>query len=171
MKRYSGTLVFLLALVMILSCQRDDICPASTDTTPLLIIRFYENQDPFDLKAPQNLRIQETGNDTSFVYYRYSQDSIAIPLRTDQDLSEFVFTLNASDTSATDAEPGIADTLVFSYGREQEYLNRACAFRVNYVGLKATLSDGPSGEDWIEDIQIEQANVENENQAHVSIFF
>ncbi len=171
MKKYFGTIIFLFAFVMILSCQRDDICPESTDTTPLLIIRFYENQDPFDLKAPQNLNIRETGNDTSYVYYRYSQDSIAIPLRTDQDISEFVFTLNAPDTSATNAVPGIADTLVFSYGREQEYLNRACAFRINYVGLKASVSDDAGGDDWIDDIRIEQANVENENQAHVSIFF
>ncbi len=170
MRRYSG-LIALLIMVFYFGCQRDDICPETVDTTPLLIIRFYENQDPFDLTAPQNLNVRAPGNDSSYVYYRYSQDSIAIPLRTDQDVSELIFTLNAPDTSATDPEPGITDTLRFSYGREQEYLNRACAYKVNYVGLNVKMTDPASDENWIEDIRIEQPNVEDENQAHVSIFF
>lgn len=170
MRKFSG-LIILLILVSFLGCQRDDICPETVDTTPLLIIRFYENQDPFDLTAPQNLNVQAPGNDTSYVYYRNSTDSIAIPLRTDQDLSELIFTVNAPDTSATDAEPGISDTLRFSYGREQEYLNRACAFKVNYVGLNVEMTDGSSSDNWIDRIRIEQPNVEDENQAHVSIFF
>ncbi|AVR46743.1 hypothetical protein C7S20_16535 [Christiangramia fulva] len=170
MKR-SSVILILLVLVSVISCQRDDICPEKTDTTPLLIIRFHENQDPFDLKAPQNLNVRELGNDSSYIYYRYSRDSIAIPLRTDQDVTELLFTVNAPDTSATNPVPGITDTLRFSYGREQEYLNRACAYKVNFVGLNIELTDPASAENWIDDITIEQPNVEDEKQAHVSIFF
>lgn len=170
MKRYSVVLV-LLILVSFLGCQRDDICPETVDTTPLLVIRFYENQDPFDLKAPQNLVVRAPGNDTSYVYYRFSQDSIAVPLRTDTDVSELIFTVNTPDTSATDPVPGVTDTLRFSYGREQQYLNRACAYKVNFVGLNVELIDPASDENWVEDIRIEQPNVEDQKTAHVSIFF
>ena len=166
------TILAVFSLFLSLGCQRDDICPETTETTPLLIIRFYENQDPFELQAPQNLRVRSVGNDTTFVYNRFSQDSIAIPLRTNQDVSEYIFTVNTPPDPVEGEEPeepGNSDVLTFSYGREEEYLNRACTFKVNYVGLKVELEEDENN--WIQDIQIEQANVEDQNQAHVSIFF
>ncbi|APG59365.1 hypothetical protein LPB144_02610 [Christiangramia salexigens] len=139
-----------------------------------MVIRFYENQDPFEPKAPQNLSVRSLENDTTYFYYRFSQDSIAIPLKTDNDVTDFVFTLNTPAPPVEGEDPettGNSDTLSFSYGREEEYINRACAFKINYVALKTSIEPEPDGETWIKDIRIEQANIENENQAHVSIFF
>lgn len=171
MTRYiSSFILLLLTIILLPGCQRDDICPETTDTTPLLIIRFYEDEAPFDPQAPQNLRVRSLANDSTFIYDRFSRDSIAIPLRTDNDVSEFVFTLNAP-ASENAEDQGNSDILTFSYGREEEYISRACAFRISYVALKVDVSEPGNGENWIEDIRIEQPNVENENQAHVSIFF
>ena len=167
--------MFYLVLSIIcitLGCQRDDICAESTATTPRLIIRFYESMDPFDLQAPQNLSVKAidvddyvTNNGTT--YYRYSQDSIAIPLKTNANTTEYIFTLNTPDSTNTDAEDlSITDTIRFTYSRDEEYLNRACAFKVDYNGLSVNTT-----QNWIQRIQIEENTVEDEIQAHVSIFF
>ncbi|TBW25746.1 DUF6452 family protein [Gramella sp. KN1008] len=172
MKSYTYKFLLISFLLVGFACQRDDICPESTETTPLLIIRFYDNEAPEELQAPQNLRVRSVGNDTSYVYNRYSQDSIAIPLRTDQDITEYIFTLNTpADPQEGEEpdEPGNSDILTISYGREEEYLNRACAYKVNYVGLNVDVEN--DDDNWIQDIQIERPNVEDQNQAHVSIFF
>lgn len=165
-----------------IACQRDDICPGTTDTTPLLIIRFYENEEPFDPQAPQNLSIRATDSDsTSFVintggntpvpYFRFSGDSIAIPLKTDSEQTNYVFTLNTAANDTTARNSGIRDTLGFTYSIREEYINRACAYKVNYIGLKTSLRNSGENSGWIQDIEIEEPDIEDENQTHVSIFF
>ena len=181
MKYKLYTSLLLLFILNGLGCQRDDICPESRDTTPLLIIRFYENQDPFESQAPQNLGIRETGseefvfirntsNTQIITYERFTGDSLAIPLRTDNDLTSFEFIINNTEAALEDDSRN-TDIVTFTYGRNEEYINRACAYKINYVGLKVDLQDGEDGSRWIQDIQIEQANIEDQNQAHVSIFF
>ena len=177
----------LLTLVFISGCQRDDICPESADITPFLILRFYDIEDQQLAKAPQNLSIREVGDDTTFVsirsnsstltYFRYSQDSIAIPLRTDSGETNLEFILNTAETLEEGEEPDEedeenpqnTDILRFSYTVEEEYLNRACAYKTNYVGLKVNLEGGE--ESWIQNIQILETNIDDQNNAHVSIFF
>ncbi|MCB7480502.1 DUF6452 family protein [Christiangramia sediminis] len=182
MKQLNYYFVLILALLVSLGCQRDDICAESIETTPLLIIRFYDIEEPDELKAPQNLSIRSVDSDsTDFVvntgsggavpYYRFSRDSIAIPLKTDNDLTEYVFTLNTAQGDSTATNSGTRDTISFTYGREEEYINRACAYKISYVGLKQAVNGGEDGPNWIQDIQIEEPNVEDQNQAHVSIFF
>lgn len=169
-------------LLTMFGCQRDDICAESIETTPLLIIRFYDIEDPNELKTPQNLSIRSVNSDsTDFVintgsgnaveYFRYTRDSLAIPLRTNNDLTEYVFTLNTEEGDTTATNTGLRDTISFTYGREEEYINRACAYKVSYVGLKTNVEGGADGPNWIQDVQIEEPNVEDQNQAHVSIFF
>ncbi|SDR72546.1 DUF6452 family protein [Gramella sp. MAR_2010_147] len=174
--------LLILALLVSLGCQRDDICAESVETTPLLIIRFYDIEEPDELKTPQNLSIRSTDSDsTDFVvntgsgnnvrYYRYTQDSVAIPLKTSADLTEYVLTLNTEEGDTTATNSGQRDTIRFTYGRQEDYLNRACAYKISYVGLKVDVDGGTEIPNWIQDIQIEEPNVEDQNQAHVSIFF
>lgn len=182
MKIAKYTFLLLLVLSAGFGCQRDDICAESIDTTPLLIIRFYDIEERDELKSPQNLSVRaadnsipdfvvNTGGPSPVRYYRYSRDSIAIPLRTDADVTSYVFTLNtaANDTTATNS--GLRDTLNFSYGTREEYINRACAYKLSYLGLKVDVDGDTTGPNWIQDIQIEEPNVEDQNQAHVSIYF
>lgn len=166
-------LLLFFGILMFSGCQRDDICPATTDTTPLLIISFYDFAEPDRPRSPNNLTITDTGRD-SILFYRISADSIGIPLKTDQDLTEYTFTRNAPDLNEENDEPGPlvpeTDTLTFSYGRDEIYVNRACAFKVNFIDLKTTLREGEDG-GWIQNIVIEQTEVEDETQRHISIFY
>lgn len=188
MKFKTYSLFLFISILASLGCQRDDICPETEDTTPLLIIRFYDIEDNDLLKAPQNLGIIENceegaecneeyvsirnqnNRDQIITYERFTGDSLAIPLKTNSDVTSFKFIAN---NNATDQEPDDdknTDILTFTYGRQEDYINRACAFKVNYVGLKANLEAGEDGT-WIQEIQIEETNIEDQNQAHVSIFF
>ncbi|MDR5592036.1 DUF6452 family protein [Christiangramia sp. SM2212] len=182
MKIAKYTFLLLLILSASFGCQRDDICAESVDTTPLLIIRFYDIDEPDELKAPQNLSVRaaddsipgfvvNTGGQTPVRYYRFSRDSIAIPLRTNADVTSYVLTLNTEENDTTATTTGVRDTINFSYGRQEEYINRACAYKLSYLGLKVDVDGGAAGPNWIQDIQIEEPNVEDQNQAHVSIFF
>lgn len=182
MKINTNRLLLIFSLLVSLGCQRDDICPEATDTTPLLIIRFYDIEEPEELKAPQNLSIRSVDSDsTDFVvntggsspvsYFRFSRDSVAIPLKTNSDLTEYVLTLNTAEGDSTATNSGLRDAIRFTYGRQEEYINRACAYKISYVGLKVDVDGGTDGPNWIQDFQIEEPNVEDQNQAHVSIFF
>ena len=84
----------------------------------------------------------------------------------------YILTLNApTDGGVEDPDfPTQTNTITFTYGREQVYINRACAFKIIYSGIDADLQDA-STDNWIEGIQIEETSVEDQNQAHVSIFF
>ncbi|WP_026915029.1 DUF6452 family protein [Christiangramia portivictoriae] len=178
----------LLSSIFLLGCQRDDICPESADITPFLILRFYDIDDQQLEKAPQNLSIREVGDDTTFVsirsnsstitYFRYSQDSIAIPLRTNAGETNLEFILNTAEIPEEGEEPDEedeenpqnTDILRFSYTVEEEYLNRACGYKANYIGLKVNLDAGED-DSWIQNIQILETNIDDQNNAHVSIFF
>lgn len=182
MKQKIYPIFLAISFLVALGCQRDDICPETTDTTPFLILKFYDIENPEESVAPQNLSIREVGNenyvtirnasDQIIEYKRRTSDSIAIPLRTDSDLTELEFTINdPRDEEEPDEEnPPNTDIIRFTYGREEQYINRACAFKVNYVGLKLNFDAGEDGT-WIQDIQVEEVNIEDQNQAHVSIFF
>jgi hypothetical protein len=169
-----------------MGCQRDDICPESTDTTPFLILRFYEDVDPFDPQAPQNLSIKDperegyvtvrSGQDQTIEYFKYSKDSLAIPLKTSADITTFEFTVNTGNIPEDDGDSFTpdqmenTDIITFIYGRQEEYLNRACAYKMNYTALKVEHDGGNDG-NWIKDIEVEQVNIEDQKNAHVSIFF
>ena len=49
-------LVFLIGWLT-LSCEKDDVCDASTPTTPRLIIKFYDNQNPASVRLVKDLKI------------------------------------------------------------------------------------------------------------------
>ncbi|MFO8147006.1 MAG: hypothetical protein R6U03_06410, partial [Gillisia sp.] len=104
-----------LGLVLLTSCQRDDICPQSTVTTPQLRISFFDFEERDIPKPPANLRVKLSETD-SILLNRVNDADIRIPLRTNQNLIEYDFILNAAvlDTTGTDAT-GNPDRLIFTY--------------------------------------------------------
>ncbi|SKB35043.1 hypothetical protein SAMN05660776_0622 [Salegentibacter holothuriorum] len=171
--KYLKNLFFISGLFMLfLGCQRDDICPEATQTTPMLVVRFYDAEERDNPARPTNLSIRSTVSDsTKTLYQRINQDSIAIPLRTNQNATSYTFTIFDSDSEEEDQEftPN-TDNLTFTYGSEEIYVNRACAYKVIYNSLKLTI-EGGEDDQWIDSYIIEEPNIEDETQAHISIFF
>ena len=151
---FLGGLVFLLQ-----GCQKDDICPEGTPTTPLLFIEFYDTLDVTRLKAVRSLEVQASGMEE--VYFEpETTNSISIPLKTDQSFTEYIFIYN----SGSDDEN--RDVVTFNYSPNPEYINRACGFRINYNNLDVSVHQ--DDDNWITSAIILQENLENETEAHIS---
>lgn len=168
----SPVLVLIVFLHLInLGCQRDDICPQSTSTTPMLNVSFFDTNDPEIPKPPVNLTVRAVFYDT-IIQFRGNESSILLPLRLDAQATEYEFILNApilpEEGEETPEDISNRDLITFSYTPEQIYLNRACGFKVNFLDLNAQLEG--EGNPWINTIIVEEENIENETDTHIIIY-
>lgn len=156
--------VFFPALFLafvLFGCQRDDICPESTEVTPLLIIEFYDDEERTRLKSVPNLLVHAVGHEDTLLGPA-TVNSIAIPLRTDQNTTDYRFVRDSGGPTEN------VDTITFFYDPSREYLNRACGFKVNFLGIDANTHEDE--DNWIATEVILQNNVENETEeAHISL--
>lgn len=165
---YIGIMLCLFLLLSINgSCEKDDICVDGD--TPLLVIQFYDIDNPEETKAVPSLRI--VGQDQSFTVNtftdRTSLDSIGIPLRINESATSFIF-ISDSANNDEDQETGNVDNLSFQYITSEVFISRACGFIANYNDLTDTLV--PDVDNWIKDIEIVSPTVENQTSTHVKIF-
>lgn len=160
-----------LGLILLTSCQRDDICPESTVTTPQLRISFFDFEERDIPKPPANLRVKLSETD-SILLNRVNVAEIRVPLRTNQNLTEYDFILNAAVLDSTGLDPtGNPDRLLFSYARNEIYINRACSYKVNYVDLNVDVeSEQDANTIWIKEINIAEETIENETNTHIFIY-
>lgn len=159
----------LVLLLFIAGCQKDDICSETTAITPFVQISFYDFEDESDTipKPVTNLKIIAQGDTTAFGGLINGAEA-SIPLKIDVDFTNYEFILNASDDSLSVQN---SDLVEFTYARNQEYLNRACSFRVTYINLDADFErETPSANNWIKEIRVDQSTVEDETTTHISIF-
>ncbi|HEX8576769.1 MAG TPA: DUF6452 family protein [Flavobacterium sp.] len=176
----------VVALFLFLSCEKDDICDNSTATTSRLVVQFYDVNNRAVVKNATNLKVTGEGALTPIVFnasatdelkFLTSASTISIPLRTNSDQTKYIFTLNA-DPGGTPS----SDTIVFNYGRNNEYVSRACGFKTVFdfsnrpAGTNAFTLNGnstpPFGSPaWIRDVEIIKTNINNEKETHVKIYF
>ncbi|MFO7719317.1 MAG: DUF6452 family protein [Gillisia sp.] len=160
-----------LGLVLFTSCQRDDICPQSTVTTPQLNISFFDFEERDIPKPPANLRVKLSGTD-SILLNRVNIAEIRIPLRTNQNFTEYDFILNAAVLDTTGVDPtGNPDRVLFAYARNEIYINRACSYKVNFVDLNVDLQpEQDANAFWIREINVAEKTIENETNTHIFIY-
>jgi len=153
-----GALLILLSYLLLSSCERDDICAESTPITPLLVIDFFDAENPSEPKVPEGLFIAEENSDIGLAF---TSSSISIPLRTDIDQTRYNFFLNFGEEDGD--TPQNVDSIIFNY------LRQACGFRVTFQGLQdqfIPLEDNA----WIANITILDATIEDETETHIRIF-
>ena len=165
-----GLLIGVL-FVTITSCEKDDICPEGTSTTPLLILRFYDIADNDALKQVVGLYAYALEDDDSLItisgLIQGNTDSLAIPLRTDQMSTRFAI-YNEHSLDENGNPQGNPETLTVNYTSEDVYVSRACGFKTVYNGL--LLNVALDGDNWILNSEVVETDVESQNQAHVKIF-
>ena len=155
-----------LTCILFFSCQRDDICAESTPVTPLLVIDFFDIENPTELKTPVNLTISEVDGDT-LEGSPFNSSTISIPLRTNADQTNLLFTVNTGDESVE--TPENTDGFSISYVRIEEYISKACGFRITYEAIDPNRTAETNGF-WMQDIQVINTTVEDETSAHIQIF-
>jgi len=171
-----NTYIFLLMVFLIFSgCQKDDICSETTSTTPHLVIKFLNSENPSNTKAVTNLQVQEENLLEDYFETPINDTLIKIPLRTTANFTNYIFTLNAPEDP--DAEIGEDDALPnedhldFSYGTVVEYVSRACGYQILFVGFEASRVSEESNTNWIESIEVQQPNeITNEIDTHLFIY-
>ncbi len=158
----------LIAMVLLFTgCTRDDICDPSEANTPLLIITFKDVLNRSEAKQVTGLSISGDYDPEVIIASGVSTDSIAIPLRTTDNDTQYRFALAITDSTST------IDVYKASYLREDSYINRACGFKTIFNELafseNVTDSDNDSAS-WILDVVINEPNITNENQSHITIY-
>ncbi|GAA3518160.1 DUF6452 family protein [Aquimarina addita] len=153
------------------SCERDDICPEDAATTPQVIIKFIDFVTALDINQPVDLEVRSADPAiTDVISDVTSLDSILIPLKTDASITQLIFTTNAT---SEDESLIRRDTIDFLYTPQEEYVNSACGFRVNYLGLEVEFTrdnsniDFDEDKNWIRNIIVQQRDITDETNAHV----
>ena len=160
-------LLLIICLSTFSGCEKDDICAADTPTTPTVVIEFFDNAST-NSKAVTKLEIREIGNSKSLG--TFGEPKIKLPLKTDDDVVKYSFTLN-SDKAAPIIN---TDILEFNYTRKIVYISRACGYKTIFVlnANSPTKTDIiPTDTFWIKKITIVQPNINDENETHIKIFF
>ena len=155
---------FLLA-----GCEKDDICVDGD--TPLLVIEFYDKDNPLTLKKVTNLRIigKSEGNNP-IIIDRTTVDVANIPLMVNSSFTNFEFIINSAGATTAD-ETGNIDLLTFTYKVEENFISRACGFVANYADLNYDLPTEVGDGNWIDHIELVGPEIiQNETQTHVKIF-
>ena len=161
-------ILFLLFITITFSgCEKDDIC--IDETTPRLILEFYDISNPSNLKSVVNLLITGEGQTALGTFNGVSK--IELPIDITEDTTQYSLILNS--TSLTGANE---DSLKFNYTRQNVFVSRACGyktiFELNAFPTGVIKTDGaiPDGF-WIQDINILTTNIETENEIHIKILF
>ena len=161
------SIVILVLALSFSACEKDDICVDGD--TPLLVITFFDFENPLAPKPVANLRIIGLGQTSTVDTFtdRTALDSIGIPLNTATPSTAFIMIDNSVDDE-NGVDTGNFDTLTFSYDRKEVYISRACGFVANYDSLSTDFQDSP--ENWIQRIEIDTTLIENSASSHVKIF-
>jgi hypothetical protein len=173
--------LLLLVLFSSSSCEKDDICDASTPTTPRLVIEFYNITTPSVLKNVTNLKVIGEGASEGIIFnttatddskYLTNGSKISIPLKTNAKTTTFSFILNFGN-----AKPTLVDTdnVTFNYTTKDVFVSRACGFKtlftldptntIVHTAVPATKAE------WMQAISIEKSNIDTENETHIKVYF
>ena len=166
--------IFLLLLFIIsfTACEKDDICDATTNTTPRLVIEFYDNLTIGTIPTTKNitnLLIVDQGTTNAILFNGVSK--IRVPLKVDNDITKYRFIINYDAASTTP----VFDDLQFNCNRNNIFVSRACGFKttftLNTVLFNSLVLTPISSGSWIQKIQVIQTNINNENETHIKIYF
>lgn len=176
---YSFVVIFFIALCFS-GCEKDDICPEGSNTTPSLIIRFYDVTNPNTDESLDvtNLVVQGVGNDSVLSGYDIvATDSIALPLKTTDNITQYSlyqeYVLNDNDTPDDDSDDyvtGNEDIITITYDVEEVYVSRACGYKTVYKNVSINLES--DSDNWIQLIRSVNDNqsVEDETEQHFKFY-
>jgi len=150
---------------MLLSCTRDDLCPADTATTPSMLVVFNDFQNSDNRKAVEGLSIETDDLERKIVVARSTTDSVVLPL--DVNGQETAYRFIKTIITETDTIVNI-DNILFTYDKNDVYVNRACGFRAEFRNLNAEWQSQGS-ESWIKQVIINRDSIVDETEAHLTI--
>jgi hypothetical protein len=187
-KIISLLLVFTFGLS---SCEKDDICDPNTPTTPRLVIKFYDINNPTIPKDVVDLKVIGEGKsetDGAIIFnenaigeakYLANGNTISIPLKTDANSTSYTLILDSQNPNAAAINK---DVIKFNYTHQDLYVSRACGFKTNFIldaqddtTTPPTVPFNQVDVDlkglWMQRLRVIEYNIDNENETHVEVFF
>ena len=163
-------------------CEKDDICDPSTPTTPRLVLQFFDKNNVSLSRTTTNLKIIGDGmTDNNYLPNEsggitWNNTIVYLPLKVNENATKYRLILNAEDSDPTNDR---TDTLEINYTRRDVYISRACGFKTLYDLFGDPLRDpfilnetaGATTGNWINNIQVIQSQINDENEAHIRIYF
>lgn len=174
-------IVVLVLIALIFSnCEKDDICV--DDTTPRLIIEFYDITNPAALKSVLNLTVKGEGAADYMVFnttlaktdpnrYLFNGNKLALPLKLNDTITKYSLVLNSTSLTASNE-----DFLEFHYTPQNVFVSRACGyktiFQLDSPGGAIVTDSAPPDTFWIQqNINIQKYSIITEDETHIKIYF
>jgi len=189
-KKYGLTLLLsLVAISTLQNCERDDICAATTQTTPRLIIEFYDATDTDELLNVSRITVYRDGvfTDENGVTTEPTEASDKI-ITTYNDKDSYVFNVTSNKIAlpllvGAEGQPPITvryvlekdtnlriedddpltnsniDIIEITYNTEFVYVSRACGYSSNFNNLGVQRIT--DSDQWITNIEIEETTQES----------
>jgi len=172
------TITIITFLLLIISCEKDDICTTNNADTAHLKIKFYDQLDQETLKPVTNLLvvgINDNGGDEFSYDVESTRDSIAIPLQILKNntsyrlIKDYAIDDNGTPNDDTDDfATGNEDVIILNYVNEELFISKACGFKNIFNDVIFGL--GPDTDSWILSHNVVNTKIENEDNAHIHIF-
>jgi hypothetical protein len=159
-------LFILLFIMSFLGCEKDDIC--SDETTPKLVIEFYDISNPTNLKNVVSLKVTAIGQTEALNTFS-GVNKISIPLKITDTTTKYSLILNSSDAVNRNE-----DFVEFNYSKENVYVSRACGYKTIFElnnSVNGVLHTDASDGFWMQNIVKVTNSITNENETHLKIYF
>ena len=151
-----GLHLILISLILILSCEKDDICIEGSDNTNRITIGFLDDKT----KNPTGIslvNLKSIGND-SIIHETFSGQSIKLPLKVNSTKTQFLLDNN-----------NLIDTLTIYHQSIHQYLNRSCGYKSNFIINSQTEITKQTG--WIREISVIKDSIFNEEATNIFIHY
>ncbi|MDB4108635.1 DUF6452 family protein [Flavobacteriaceae bacterium] len=161
---------FLLLILIICSCEKDDVCSENAPTTPRLVIEFYDITAPEKTKIVPGLKafgIDETNEIVEIINETVLNRTIlTVPL--DINNTQTQFKLYERYDLKDAVVNGNPDIITITYNIEKVYISKACGYSNNFEILTFSITEDSSL--WMDNSEIILNQITNENDIHVKIF-
>tara|TARA_B100000989_G_scaffold287393_1_gene256989 strand:+ start:1274 stop:1756 length:483 start_codon:yes stop_codon:yes gene_type:complete len=155
-KNINRIIKILLTLLLVLSCEKDDICIEGSDNTNRVTIGFIDNVSKGSKGI--NLTYIKGLNKDSIISESFSGNELKLPLMVNSNETKYILDLNK-----------ISDTLTIFHDTNHLYLNRSCGYKSNFIIKLETEILKESG--WIREISIVQDSIFNEENTNIFIHY
>lgn len=150
----------LLCLFFFIQCEKDDICIATIQETPDLVILLINELEGIR-QTPPGFTIRPIGTEKQLI--QRTGDSLPLPLKLSESNTQFEFIINAGSPDEN------IDTLQINYQRIDQFINGACGYRANFILDSSPLFLLNSGNNWIKGAVILKDTISDETTAHLGI--
>jgi len=176
MKKY--ILILLLIVLSIHSCEKDDICAATTATTPRLLVSFNDNVLRDNQKNVTGF--VAAGFELTTALEDYSLVTTAeaiIPLRTDANETKYrlfkdyeIDDNGTPDDTSDDFQTGNEDVITISYTIKDVFVSPACGYKVQYENVSITIE--PDGDNWLlfQEVLNDNLIIADETTTHFNLY-